>query len=295
MKFTIFEAVDQKSYYSNIIDYYEKAEISYKDVWDLNHSMAFHCGFWDHEVRSIREALLRQNQIMGEWIGLKEQDHLLDAGCGIGGSAIYLVKNFNCQATGISIVPYQIVRALEKANEHGVHSKTNFKVADYCDMPFDDNTFSVVWAIESVCYALDKEAFLKEAFRVLKPGGRLIVADGYRTDRSLDKEEESIMTKWEEGYAVHQLATDSIFEDSIAQVGFGSCEIKEATKLVMPSAKRLYYFGLAAIGYRKLLSLLGKKYGNEVTIRNTQAAINQYLGIKKGLWKYLVFIAQKPL
>lgn len=286
--------MDQKTYHTSIIDYYEKAEVSYKDVWDLNHSMAFHCGFWDNKVSSIREALLRQNHIMGDWVNLKAGDHLLDAGCGIGGSSIYLVKNFNCNATGISIVPYQIERAIEKAKEHGVSDKVTFKVADYCDMPFEDNSFSVVWAIESVCYALDKETFLKEAYRVLKPGGRLIVADGYRTGKSLNKKEESIMTKWEDGYAVHRLATDTEFETGIASVGFQSRRIEDATGLVMPSAKRLYYFGLAAIGYRKLLSLFGKKYGNEITIKNTQAAINQYLGIKKGLWKYLVYMAEKP-
>ena len=256
--------------------------------------MAFHCGFWDAEVSSIREALLRQNQIMGEWIGLKKEDHVLDAGCGIGGSAIYLAKHFDCKATGISIVPYQIERANEKAKEHGVSDKLSFRVADYCAMPFEDNFFSVVWAIESVCYALDKEAFLKEAFRVLKPGGRLIVADGYRTNKTLNAKEESIMTKWEDGYAVHRLATDIDFEKRILNVGFKNSKIEDTTALVMPSAKRLYYFGLAAIGYRKLLALFGKKYGNEITIKNTQAAINQYLGIKKGLWKYLVYMAEKP-
>lgn len=286
--------MDQKQYHKSIIDYYEKAEVSYKDVWDLNHSMAFHCGFWDDKVSSIRKALLRQNHIMAEWIGLSKEDHLLDAGCGIGGSAIYVAKHFGNRAVGISIVPYQVERAQDKAKEHGVEDKVKFEVADYCNMPFGDNTFSVVWAIESVCYARDKEAFLKEAYRVLKPGGRLIVADGYRVDKKLNQKEENIMHLWEEGYAVEQLAKEAAFSESIDNVGFINKVIKDATTLVMPSAKRLNYFGWAAIIYRKVLSVFGKKYGNEITIKNTQAAINQYLGIKKELWKYLVFMAEKP-
>lgn len=286
--------MEEQAYHKSIIDYYEKAEISYRDVWDLNHSMAFHCGFWDDKVKTIREALLRQNQVMGEWIGLTAEDVLLDAGCGIGGSAIYVSKHFGCTTTGISIVPYQIKQAEQKSKEHGVGHLSSFQVADYCAMPFQDASFTVVWAIESVCYALDKKAFLEEAFRVLKPGGRLIVADGFRFKEVLSVKEEQIMKRWEDGYAVHQLAHHHVFRNQIKEVGFQNITVKEANALVMPSAKRLYYFGLAAKYYRKLLKLVGKTYGNDVTIKNTEAAINQYLGIKKGLWTYDVFMAQKP-
>ena len=285
--------MNKTEYHNSIIDYYEKAEISYKDVWDLEHSMAFHCGFWGKGITSIRHALLHQNDVMAAWAAIKPEHHILDTGCGIGGSAIYLSKNYGCKTTGISIVPHQIKQAEIKSKEHAVDELANFIVADYCDTPFDDNTFDVVWAIESVCYAPDKSDFIKEAYRVLKPGGKLIVADGYRLENPLTDKEELIMKRWEEGYAVERLGVDSKFDSAIKHQGFINVNIKDATSLVMPSAKRLYYFGLAAHYYRKFLKLFGKQYGNEITIKNTQAAINQYLGIKKGLWKYLVFIAEK--
>lgn len=285
--------MNKTAYHSSIIDYYEKAEISYKDVWDLNHSMAFHCGFWEKGITSIRQALLHQNDVMAVWAGITSQHDVLDAGCGIGGSAIYLSKNYGCKTTGISIVPHQIKQAETKSKEHGVEELANFIVADYCDTPFEDNTFDVVWAIESVCYVPDKSDFIKEAYRILKPDGKLIVADGYRLDKPLTDKEELIMKRWEEGYAVERLGVASEFNESLTRLGFAGITIKDATNLVMPSARRLYYFGLAAHYYRKLLKLFGKQYGNEITIKNTQAAINQYLGLKKGLWKYLVFIAEK--
>lgn len=285
--------MNKTEYHNSIIDYYEKAEISYKDVWDLNHSMAFHCGFWEKGITSVRQALLHQNDVMAAWVAISPQDRVLDAGCGIGGSAIYLSKNYHCETTGISIVPHQIQQAKAKALEHGVDEITEFIVADYCETPFEDHSFDVVWAIESVCYVVDKSEFIKEAHRVLKPGGKLIVADGFRLNQQLSEKEELIMKRWEAGYAVERLGVDSEFDTSLRLHGFTGIETKDATQLVMPSARRLYYFGLAATYYRKLLKLFGKQYGNEITIKNTQAAINQYLGLKKGLWKYLVFIAEK--
>src|SRR5919112_1843604 len=64
----------------------------------------------------------------------------------------------------------------EKATNHhrSVIRANDFLEASYFDMPFEDNSADVVWAIESVCHAKDKFQFYKEAFRVLKPGGKLI-------------------------------------------------------------------------------------------------------------------------
>ena len=89
--------LEKKRYHESIIEYYEKAEVAYKDAWDLEHSMALHCGFWEKGISSIRQALNHQNKVMAEWVGINQQDHVLDAGCGIGGSSIYLSKNYKCR------------------------------------------------------------------------------------------------------------------------------------------------------------------------------------------------------
>lgn len=102
--------------------------------------------------------------------------NILDVGCGIGGSTLYLAQKFNAKATGITLSPVQANRAIARAQEANLSSQADFKVADALKMPFDNESFDLVWSLESGEHMPDKRLFLQECCRVLKPGGTLIVA-----------------------------------------------------------------------------------------------------------------------
>ena len=89
----------------DIIDYYDKTEISYRLWWDLNHSMGMHFGYSDHKAKTFRESVLRFNEVLAEEAAIGEGDHVLDAGCGVGGSSIYLAENYGCNVVGATICP----------------------------------------------------------------------------------------------------------------------------------------------------------------------------------------------
>jgi tocopherol O-methyltransferase len=101
---------------------------------------------------------------------------ILDVGCGIGGSSLYLAEKFGARVTGITLSPVQAHRAQERAQAAGLAAKTDFQVANALSMPFADNSFDLVWSLESGEHMPDKEKFLQECYRVLKPGGQLILA-----------------------------------------------------------------------------------------------------------------------
>jgi MPBQ/MSBQ methyltransferase len=110
---------------------------------------------------------------------------ILDVGCGIGGSVRHAAKRWPKTAlvTGITISAAQAKRATELAQAQGVRNVT-FMECDALDMSFADNTFDVIWAIESEMHMPNKQHFIRDLVRVLrspdptsgKPGGMLVIA-----------------------------------------------------------------------------------------------------------------------
>src|SRR5438105_3477628 len=82
---------------------------------------------------------------------------------------------------GITITPQQVVTARQNAKRFKVEDNVQFEEQNFMKTRFPDRSFDVVWAIESVCYAPEKGDFIKEAYRQLKKGGRLVIADFFFT------------------------------------------------------------------------------------------------------------------
>ncbi len=196
-------------YHQRIVQYYKDTEHAYKDSWDLGKSLAIHYGYRDHKARNFRTSLQRMNEVMAETAKITSSDQVLDAGCGVGGSSIFLAATIGSNVTGISLSERQVQQALDNAVKRGVSEKVKFEVADYCRTPFPDASFDVVWACESSCYADDKALFVKEAYRLLRPGGRLVVADGFVT--TFENNENPVIRKWLEGWQVNYLESPERF------------------------------------------------------------------------------------
>ena len=105
------------SYQHKIVSYYEATENAYKDAWDLQHSNAIHYGYNDAKAKTFRESLNRMNEVMKEAAGITSNDVVLDAGCGIGGSSVYLAQNAGCRVTGITLSDRQVSKAREIIHE----------------------------------------------------------------------------------------------------------------------------------------------------------------------------------
>ncbi|MCJ7697199.1 MAG: class I SAM-dependent methyltransferase [Thermoplasmata archaeon] len=181
-----------------------------KGWWKANHTLAFHYGYYEKGFRSHDQAILHMNDVVWDMLGLDGTRPLqiLDAGCGVGGTSIYLAKKYPMVSfTGISIAPSEIQFATELAVQNKVTENTRFLQNNFCDIKFPDGSFDGVIALESINYASDTRELFQEMYRILKPGGRLVVLDGFRTQKRLSPMMQKAYHHWLSGRAIDDLVS----------------------------------------------------------------------------------------
>lgn len=278
------------TYRDEIVDYYDNCEVDYRLLWRLDRCLSLHYGYWDETTERVSEALIREIEILSQRAGISADDRVLDAGCGVGGSAIWLANEVKCAVTGITLSAHQVEECCKNAEARGVAENTEFQVADFTATGFDDASYDVVWAIESVCHAENKQDFINEAFRLLKPGGRLILADFFATKDDFNAEEQKLMDDWLSGWSVKSLAYTPDFHSGLQAAGFSDIDYQNATDNVRPSAKELYQYSVA-VQKASETATFGR---TERQDGNVRAVYCQYPALEEGLWSYGIFLARKP-
>jgi tocopherol O-methyltransferase len=279
--------------YSNkdIEQYYDLSQTHYKRVWNLQKSRALHYGYWDSNTKNFHEALLNINKILAAKAAINNNDTVLDAGCGIGGSSLWLANNIGCNVTGISLSAKQVATANKLCTNENLQALVIFEQQDFTATNYPNESFDIVWAIESVCHAADKSKFIAEAFRLLKKGGRIIMADFFK-QQNLSGKDAALITQWANGWAIDDFATIESFTEQLDNAGFHQIIIEDATNKIIPSAKRLYraYFPGVVGGFLyKLFNPKPTIYGK----KNIDTAYLQYKALKKNLWAYQILLAVK--
>jgi SAM-dependent methyltransferase len=142
-----------------------------------------HWGYWKNPqvatgtVEDFAAAAERLSKEVYTIAGAKAGQRILDAGCGFGGTIASLNETFDSvNLTGLNIDPRQLSRAREKVRPRS-GNKIDFIEGNACAMPFPNESFDMVLAIECIFHFSSRSEFFAEARRVLKPGGTLAITD----------------------------------------------------------------------------------------------------------------------
>ncbi len=93
---------------NEIVAYYDQCEVDFALVRQLKTHHNMHYGYWEKGTRRMRQAMNLMNRKLAELAKISPVDKVLDAGCGVGGSAIYLAKNIGCRVHGITLSEKQV-------------------------------------------------------------------------------------------------------------------------------------------------------------------------------------------
>ncbi|MCH2083152.1 MAG: methyltransferase domain-containing protein [Saprospiraceae bacterium] len=280
-----------KKHLQAVIDYYDQTRFDYNVAWLNKENLAVHFGFYDEHADKHADALSNTNRILADLAEVEAGDLVLDAGCGKGGSCFWLAKHRLAKAIGISPVATQIKECRAFAKELNLGDKVQFEIADYCATPFPNEHFDVIWACESLCHAEYKLNFYKEAFRILKPGGRLIIAEYLRTKRTHAIAEEQLLMSWLNRWAIQDIDTKQEHQQHAQMAGFSDIDIADYTSYTWISLKNLNKISKRWLWIGKLLRLLG--FRSKLQHGNQVGSIQQFKALNKGLWYYGVITAKK--
>lgn len=253
IKFVTMKTKEQKDTIHNdeLVKFYEETQRFYS-----KESMSMHSGIWDEDTETLTEANLNTNLKVAEALELKNTDYALDTGCGIGGTAIHLAKKIKCKIVGLTLLQAQVDNANAYSKEVGVSNQTEFIVGDYLKVPFNNNTFDKVYGIETVCHTKEKKDYIQEAYRVLKPGGKLAVLDAYVVIDDMSKKEKSIYNQFLEDFLLPNLEKESVFLEKMSEVGFKNVEFIDYTTMVQKSTKKYYKITSLVYPFFLLLNIL---------------------------------------
>ena len=162
---------------------------------------------------------------------------MLDVGCGIGGSARILARDYGFNVLGISISPAQVQRATELTPD-GLTCR--FAVMDALALDCPDRSFDAVWSVEAGPHMPDKQRYADELLRVLRPGGCLAVADWNRRDPSdgaMNRRERWVMRQLLNQWAHPEFASIPGFQSNLSQSPFqqGTIATDDWTPQTLPS------------------------------------------------------------
>lgn len=224
--------------------YYSEAGPDYA-AWSPEFNM--HFGYYRAGANPLnREAMLEQ--MNAEVFARLHRDgvaesQLLDLGCGLGATLRSFARRLEkARLFGVTRVPWQVQQARALNVAAGCAERVFVIEGDYEDIALPDSSYDGVYALESSCHAhgADKSLLLREAHRLLRPGGRIVVADGFLArGRFVSRLQERIYHTLCECWVISELAQLVLFTVRLKHLGFRDITVEPLQMRVAPSVAHI--------------------------------------------------------
>ena len=214
----------------HIRSHYDRLSFLYRLFWGEH----LHHGYWE-KGESVARAQVQLMERLAERAGIPHGARVLDIGCGLGGSALWLAQQFACEVTGITISPVQARMAAAKAKARNLSRLVEFQVCDANLWQPEPRSADVIWIIESSEHFHDKPGFFERCARALKPGGVLAVCAWLRRDGPLREDEQDLVNTIAAAMLSASLDSLSAYQTWMRDAGLTVTVAEDITRHVEPT------------------------------------------------------------
>ena len=195
-----------------------------------------HHGYWENG-ESIKRAQLKLMERLAEKASIPRGSHVLDIGCGLGGSAFWLANQYNSRVTGLTISPVQARLATRKARAKGLADQVRFLVEDANFWQPRPESVDVVWIMESSEHFRDKKDFFARCASALKQGGILAVCAWLRGEQPTREDDQELVDTIGQAMLSASLDTLSQYVNWMREANLQIETAKDITANIAPTWK----------------------------------------------------------
>jgi ubiquinone/menaquinone biosynthesis C-methylase UbiE len=204
------------------------------------HKLYMNWGLWSPNTEELDDAALALILRLGELAGIGSNTTLLDVGFGFGDQLIDWCRHANLgRGEGVNVCPEQTDVARRRIADAGFADRVRVRVGNATDLPFEKESFDAVTAVECAFHFHTRETFFRQARRVLRPDGRLVLADfiGVASPDRAQKFAQSVAARaWR--FAPGSFCTPDEYRAQLENAGFRDISIEVVTAQVIPPGMR---------------------------------------------------------
>jgi microcystin synthetase protein McyJ len=276
---------------SNAADYYQflgddVVEGQHGGFAEADKPLWLNLGYWE-KARTYPEAAEALATVLGDAARLRPGDELLDVGFGFAEQDFFWLKKYGlARIAGVNITPLHVERAQARVRDKGLESRMDLRLGSATELPFENESFDKVTALECAFHFDTREKFFAEAFRVLRPGGRIALADGAMTEyhNKINFVNKLILKRW--SVPLENMYDKDEYCRRMEQCGFANATHRSIRNHVFPGS--LKYKELREKG----ISM------KDAVIEITAEEVETCYGLDKwaftGFTDYVIFAADKP-
>jgi len=266
--------------------HYDRLSFLYRMFWGEH----LHHGYWNGDAPDAtpERAQIQLMDQLAQRAAIPPGSNVLDIGCGVGGSALWLADRYRCQVTGMTISPVQAGMATRRAKARGLAASIRFEVKDANLWQPAPASFDVVWIMESSEHFPDKKHFFERCAVALKPGGTLAVCAWLRRDGPLPPDEQTLVSTIAEAMMSASLDSLSSYREWMRDAGLTVTVAEDITRHVERT-----WAHCARIGANPILKFLVRFTGGP-TRRFVKAFPLMQEAYSSGAMAFGLFVAKKP-